>query len=40
MSAEATGREAMARTIERYAGKTHEVEATMTPGGHRRFRFT
>lgn len=33
------GRDAMARTIRRYASKTHEVFEGLTPGGKRVFRF-
>lgn len=38
-TANPVGRDTMARAIERYAGKTREVMATITRGGHRRFTF-
>ena len=38
-TANPAGRDAMARTIRRYAAKTRQVTESLTPGGHRRFTF-
>ena len=39
-SANAAGRDQMARTIERYAGERHRVHRTLTSSGKPRFEFT
>jgi hypothetical protein len=38
-TANAYGRDAMARAIRRYASKLHEVDEVLSPGGHPGFRF-
>lgn len=38
-TANPSGRDAMRRTINRYASQVLEVTETLSPGGHARFRF-